>query len=92
MATSLSVPGISRSRNSPTVTSVPRRRQTLFFSATMPESIRQLASQFLHEPETVSVVPAATTAERVDQYVTFVNQTEKQALLTLVLQEGNGIC
>ncbi len=66
---------------------VPRKRQTLFFSATMPASIRELASQFLHEPATVSVKPAATTAERVDQYVTFVNQTEKQALLTMILQD-----
>ncbi|MDP1026930.1 DEAD/DEAH box helicase [Sphingomonas sp. KR1UV-12] len=66
---------------------VPRKRQTLFFSATMPASIRELANQFLHEPATVSVKPAATTAERVDQLVTFVNQTEKQALLTLVLQD-----
>ncbi|MFW2852859.1 DEAD/DEAH box helicase [Sphingomonas sp. TX0543] len=68
---------------------VPRRRQTLFFSATMPSSIRELAGQFLHDPETVSVVPAATTAERVDQYVTLVNQQEKQALLTILLTEEN---
>ena len=66
---------------------VPRKRQTLFFSATMPVSIRELANQFLHEPKTVSVVPASTTAERVDQYVTFVNQSEKQALLTVTLQD-----
>ncbi|MDQ2893843.1 MAG: DEAD/DEAH box helicase [Pseudomonadota bacterium] len=64
---------------------VPRKRQTLFFSATMPTSIRELASQFLNDPATVSIKPAATTAERVDQYVTFVNQGEKQALLTIVL-------
>ncbi|MBM6578059.1 DEAD/DEAH box helicase, partial [Microvirga sp. SRT01] len=67
---------------------VPRKRQTLFFSATMPTSIRELASQFLHEPATVSVKPAATTAERVDQHVIFVNQAEKQALLTLTLQDA----
>jgi ATP-dependent RNA helicase RhlE len=66
---------------------VPRRRQTLFFSATMPSSIRELADQFLTQPETVSVKPAATTAERVDQEVVFVNQTEKQALLTIMIQE-----
>jgi ATP-dependent RNA helicase RhlE len=65
---------------------VPRKRQTLFFSATMPTSIRELASQYLVDPATVSVVPVATTAERVDQYVTFVNQTEKQALLTMMLR------
>ncbi|WP_375395169.1 DEAD/DEAH box helicase [uncultured Sphingomonas sp.] len=69
---------------------LPRKRQTLFFSATMPVAIRELADQFLHEPATVSVKPAATTAERVDQYVTFVNQAEKQALLTIVLG-GEGV-
>jgi ATP-dependent RNA helicase RhlE len=66
---------------------IPRKRHTLFFSATMPPSIRELADQYLVEPATVSVVPAATTAERVDQTVTFVNQAEKQALLTLVLRD-----
>jgi ATP-dependent RNA helicase RhlE len=66
---------------------VPRRRQTLFFSATMPSSIRELADQFLTQPETVSVKPAATTAERVDQEVVFVNQAEKQALLTIMIGE-----
>ena len=66
---------------------LPRKRQTLFFSATMPVAIRDLASQFLHDPATVSVKPAATTAERVDQSVIFVNQTEKQALLTITLTD-----
>ena len=64
---------------------VPRQRQTLFFSATMPASIRELADQFLNDPATVTIKPAATTAERVEQYATFVNQSEKQALLTLTL-------
>ncbi|MES2755156.1 MAG: DEAD/DEAH box helicase, partial [Pseudomonadota bacterium] len=53
---------------------LPKQRQTLFFSATMPNAIRELADQFLVKPQTVSVKPAATTAERVDQHVTFVNQ------------------
>jgi ATP-dependent RNA helicase RhlE len=66
---------------------LPKKRQTLFFSATMPVAIRDLASQFLHDPATVSVKPAATTAERVDQSVIFVNQTEKQALLTITLTD-----
>ena len=66
---------------------VPRKRQTLFFSATMPTAIRELASQFLVDPATVSIKPAATTAERVDQCVTFVNQAEKQALLTITLAD-----
>ena len=66
---------------------VPRARQTLFFSATMPASIRELADQFLRDPATVSIKPAATTAERVDQFATFVNQSEKQALLTMTLSD-----
>ena len=64
---------------------LPRQRQTLFFSATMPNAIRELADQFLTDPATVKVTPVATTAERVDQSVTFVNQVEKQALLTIML-------
>jgi ATP-dependent RNA helicase RhlE len=66
---------------------LPRQRQSLFFSATMPKAIRELADQFLDDPATVSIKPAATTAERVDQYVTFVGQKEKQALLTLKLAD-----
>ena len=67
---------------------LPAKRQTLFFSATMPKTIRELADQFLTDPAQVSVAPAATTAERVDQYVTFVQQAEKQALLTMMLRGG----
>ena len=67
---------------------LPAKRQTLFFSATMPKTIRELADKFLTDPAQVSVAPAATTVERVDQYVTFVQQSEKQALLTIMLRAG----
>ena len=67
---------------------VPRQRQTLLFSATMPKAIRELAGQYLRDPVQVSVAPAATTVERVDQFVCFVNQKEKQALLALSLRKG----
>jgi ATP-dependent RNA helicase RhlE len=67
---------------------LPAKRQTLFFSATMPKAIKELADKYLTNPAQVSVAPAATTAERVDQYVTFVQQTEKQALLTMMLRAG----
>ena len=67
---------------------LPEKRQTLFFSATMPKSIRELADRFLTRPVEVRVAPAATTAERVDQYVSFVGQSEKQALLTIMLRVG----
>lgn len=62
---------------------LPKQRQSLFFSATMPKAIADLGKQFINNPVRVEVTPQATTAERVEQYVTFVNQAEKQALLTL---------
>ncbi len=67
---------------------VPAKRQTLFFSATMPKAIRELADRFLTDPAEVRVAPAATTVERVEQYVSFVAQAEKQALLTMMLGVG----
>jgi ATP-dependent RNA helicase RhlE len=65
---------------------LPRERQNLFFSATMPKEIEALAAQFLNDPVKVSVAPQSTTAERVRQQATFVNQAEKQALLTVTIR------
>jgi ATP-dependent RNA helicase RhlE len=65
---------------------VPPRRQTLFFSATMPRAIKELADRYLTNPAEVAVTPVAKTADRVDQRVVMVNQAEKTALLTLFLQ------
>jgi ATP-dependent RNA helicase RhlE len=67
---------------------LPQDRQTLFFSATMPKAIADLGRQFLTDPVHVSVAPAATTAERVQQTVTFVGQREKPALLVRTLKEA----
>ncbi|MBD3729967.1 MAG: DEAD/DEAH box helicase [Sphingomonadales bacterium] len=64
---------------------LPHRRQTLFFSATMPPAIAELAGRYLRDPVKVSVTPQATTAERVEQYVILVQYDEKQALLNMVL-------
>ena len=64
---------------------VPPKRQTLFFSATMPKAIKELADKYLTSPAEVSVTPAATTVERIEQSVTMVNQAEKTALLATVL-------
>jgi ATP-dependent RNA helicase RhlE len=66
---------------------VPPKRQTLFFSATMPRAIKELADKYLTNPAEVSVTPAATTVERIVQSVTMVNQAEKTALLALMLQK-----
>jgi ATP-dependent RNA helicase RhlE len=65
---------------------LPEQRQTLFFSATMPKAIADLGNSFLTDPVKVSVAPAATTAERVKQVVTFVDQKEKPALLAIALK------
>jgi ATP-dependent RNA helicase RhlE len=59
----------------------PKNRQTLFFSATMPIAIRELAEMFLTNPETVTVSPVSSTAENVEQHVYFVEKTEKRNLL-----------
>lgn len=67
---------------------LPAGRQSLFFSATMPSDIEALGRQFIDNPVKVEVAPQSTTAERVEQYATFVNQAEKQALLTIKLREG----
>ncbi|WP_395392364.1 DEAD/DEAH box helicase [Novosphingobium sp. BL-8A] len=67
---------------------LPKTRQSLFFSATMPQAIAELGKQFINNPVKVEVAPQSTTAERVEQYATFINQAEKQALLTLSLRAG----
>ncbi|MGL4728560.1 MAG: DEAD/DEAH box helicase [Bosea sp. (in: a-proteobacteria)] len=66
---------------------VPKQRQSLFFSATMPKAIADLAAGFLQNPVRVEVAPVATTAERVDQQVIFVSQGRKQALLIEMLKD-----
>ena len=64
---------------------LPKKRQTLFFSATMVPAIKKLAGQFLTDPITVSVTPPNSTAEKVEQRITFVDKAEKQNLLGLSL-------
>jgi superfamily II DNA/RNA helicase len=68
------------------VAMLPKERQTLFFSATMPGEITQLAAQMLRDPARVSVTPQATTAERVDQRVILTERASKPALLTEILK------
>ena len=64
---------------------LPARRQTLFFSATMPREAQELADRLLHDPETVAVAPPATTVEKVDQECYLVEKGDKRALLVDVL-------
>ncbi|MGE0034807.1 MAG: DEAD/DEAH box helicase [Xanthobacteraceae bacterium] len=66
---------------------LPARRQTLFFSATMPHEIAELAKGMLRDPVRVAVTPEATTAEKVDQRIIHVDRAGKPALLVEVLRQ-----
>lgn len=66
---------------------IPAKRQSLFFSATMPESIRVLAGTILTKPEEVEVTPASTTAETIQQEMYFVDAANKKDLLIHILQD-----
>ena len=65
---------------------VPKQRQTMLFSATLPPPIEALAGDFLKSPVKVAMQPQATTAERVNQSVIHVSQPEKLALLAHLLE------
>ena len=60
---------------------LPKKRQSLFFSATMPNEIGSLAGDLLRDPMKVSVTPVAKTADRVDQRVIFVETSRKRRIL-----------
>ncbi len=64
---------------------VPVKRQTLFFSATMPKEIEDLARSMLRDPARVAVTPVASTAERIAQRVVHVEKAGKLALLAQTL-------
>ena len=67
---------------------LPHKRQSFFFSATMPPQVSQLAHQLLRNPVRVEVAPQATTVERIKQYVFFVDSAAKEKLiLGLLLQK-----
>jgi superfamily II DNA/RNA helicase len=68
------------------VAMLPRERQTLFFSATMPQEITRLADQMLRNPARVSVTPQATTVERIVQRVIHTEKAAKAALLAELLK------
>ncbi len=67
---------------------LPHRRQNLFFSATMPSEIGKLAGELLKEPAQVSVTPAATTVEKIDQKVLFIESPRKRALLSELFEDA----
>ncbi|MBE0638381.1 MAG: DEAD/DEAH box helicase [Bacteroidales bacterium] len=68
------------------IAKLPARRQTGFFTATIPPEIRALASSLLHNPVMINAVPASTPAEGINQSVYYVEKAGKKALLHQVLQ------
>ena len=69
------------------IAKLPNKRQSLFFSATMPPEIRQLADMLLKNPIKIEVTPVSSTAEMIQQAVYFVDKTDKQDLLIDILKD-----
>ncbi|MCA1412295.1 DEAD/DEAH box helicase [Bradyrhizobium sp. NBAIM20] len=69
------------------VAKLPIKRQTLFFSATMPKDIAELADSMLRDPARVAVTPVSSTAERINQRILQVDFAAKPAFLTKLLQD-----
>jgi ATP-dependent RNA helicase RhlE len=70
------------------ITKLPVNRQTLFFSATMPNEIKQLANMLLSDPVKVEVAPPATTVELIQQSVYYLEKQHKQSLLIHLLNDA----
>lgn len=68
---------------------LPARRQTLLFSATMPDEIKQLAASMLHKPAKVEVTPPSTTVEKINQSIYFTNRSDKRKLLLHLIKDLN---
>jgi ATP-dependent RNA helicase RhlE len=69
------------------IAALPKKRQTLLFSATLPEDIRSLAKNILIDPVSVAVTPPSTTVEAIEQTVTFIPQAQKRALLVHLVKQ-----
>ena len=69
------------------ISKLPRHRQTLFFSATMPKDIAKLASSILTDPVKVEVTPESTTVEKIDQRINLVEKSNKPLLLKSIIHQ-----
>ena len=69
------------------IAKVPQKRQTLFFSATMPKEIQTLADTILTRPEKVEVTPVSSTADTIQQQLFYVEKNDKRALLNHILKD-----
>ena len=66
---------------------LPKERQSLFFSATMPRNIIDLSSQILKHPKRISVNHVSSTAETIKQYIYYTNKSDKKDLLLYILKD-----
>jgi len=71
------------------IAKIPTKRQTLFFSATMPQEIQSLANSILHNPVKVEVAAVSSTADTIDQSLYFVAKENKRSLLAFILADKN---
>lgn len=71
------------------IKALPKQKQTMLFSATMPPQIAQLVASLLHSPVKVEVAPVSSTAEKIEQFVYFIPKQKKQSLLVHLLNEKN---
>jgi ATP-dependent RNA helicase RhlE len=69
------------------IAKLPRRRQTLLFSATMPEAVLDLSQKILSDPVYVEATPSATMPERIEHAVYFVEKGDKRELLSHLLND-----
>lgn len=67
------------------IAKLPEKRQSMFFSATMPPNIVELSQRLLYDPISVNVTPKSTSVERIEQQVMFVEKNGKQSLLQNIL-------
>lgn len=69
------------------IAKVPAKRQTLFFSATMPKEIQHLADTILTNPERIEVTPVSSTADTIQQSLYYVEKNDKKSLLIHILKD-----
>jgi len=71
------------------IAKLPKERQSLFFSATMPKNIVQLSNQILINPKKIAVSPVSSTAETIQQFLYMTNRENKRELLLHILKDAS---